>query len=184
MAFRLTAPPLVSVDPESSDEWYTPAWLLRCLPSMDLDPCSDPSRTTPCTRHIVAADGGDGLAARWTGSVWMNPPYSDLSTWCSKAHAETQRGHAACVVGLIPFRPEGFWTVSVWKAHTIGHLTKRIRFEHPRGSPAASSGRFPSALVLWGSAAPTMQAHIDAALTAQRRSVTWIKRDRCSTGSP
>jgi len=144
------------------------------LPDIDLDPCSDPSRATPAKQHIVGSEGGDGLAGPWAMRVWMNPPYSDTATWCAKATRETDSGRSWLVIGLIPFRPEGFWAKTVWNAHAVGHFHRRIRFEHPRCVLSEQSGRFPSALVLWGALGGMAQQHITAQLADRGRHITWV----------
>lgn len=148
--FELTPDPICP--PHGSDEHYTPGWLLRAVSEaryIDLDPCCDPSRGTPAESHFVGLEGDDGLGSEWWGHVWLNPPYSNLSGWLYKARAEIDAGRVELVTALIPFRPEGFWAATIWQEGvTIGHFHQRIRFEHPRGTPADGSGRFPSALIV------------------------------------
>ena len=174
--FRLTAPPLFGVSAESSDEWYTPQWLLAALPPVDLDPCSDPGRETPADRHYVGAEGEDGLALPWSDRVWVNPPYSDLTRWCAKAADHAARNDPAYVIALIPFRPEGFWHGTVWSARWIAHTKRRIVFEHPRGCPSAGAGRFPSALVIWGREASKAKRHLASKL--KHVPIQWIAPGR------
>ena len=148
--FELRPPPVC--EETGSDEHYTPRWLLRSVAEaryIDLDPCCDPSRGTPAETHFVGLEGEDGLARPWWGHVWLNPPYSDLTSWITKARAELDAERVELVTALIPFRPEGFWAGTIWHPGTaIGHFHQRIRFENPRGTPAAGSGRFPSALIV------------------------------------
>lgn len=60
----------------SSDEWYTPQWLIEALGPFDLDPCSPAVRPfDTAALHYTRED--DGLARDWgEGLVWLNPPYS------------------------------------------------------------------------------------------------------------
>lgn len=64
----------------SSNDWYTPIWLIEAaravMGRIDTDPAS-------CTKanQIVKADRffseqEDGLSRMWWGRVWLNPPYS------------------------------------------------------------------------------------------------------------
>lgn len=163
------------------DEQYTPAWLLNAVDAarpIDIDPCSDPGRGTPATTHIVGRDGADGLATPWTGHVWLNPPYSDLTTWLNKARRELDLGRCELITALIPYRPEGFWDGTVWHPdNVIGHFHRRITFENPRGTPASGTARFPSALVVMATDNNKAQLHawmITDGLPATRESgITW-----------
>src|SRR5262245_21923647 len=76
------APVVVQSKPQGagSMEWETPDWLigevLLVMGHIYLDPCS----TAQANRRIGAAYyytlEDDGLKQRWTGNVYMNPPYS------------------------------------------------------------------------------------------------------------
>jgi phage N-6-adenine-methyltransferase len=61
-----------------------------------------------CARYFTRAE--DGLTQPWTGSVWCNPPYSDLYAWTGKAWSEWLSGRVASIVMLLPAnRPEQRW---------------------------------------------------------------------------
>ena len=60
----------------STDEWYTPKWIIEKLGSFDLDPCS-PSERPFDTAAVHITKEQDGLKHDWGNSrVWLNPPYS------------------------------------------------------------------------------------------------------------
>ncbi len=66
----------------TSDDYYTPAWVFDRLGlRFDLDVCAPPEGVpwVPCDRFLTQTD--DGLAAEWSGRVWMNPPYSNVTPW-------------------------------------------------------------------------------------------------------
>jgi hypothetical protein len=55
-----------------SDTWLTPPHIYQALGKFDLDPCAHPDNPT-ASRLIVLPECG--LAAKWEGRVWCNPPY-------------------------------------------------------------------------------------------------------------
>lgn len=62
------------------NEWYTPPEIIdrarRVMGGIDLDPASSETaqRHVQAKRFYTIAD--DGLAKKWKGRVWLNPPYS------------------------------------------------------------------------------------------------------------
>jgi phage N-6-adenine-methyltransferase len=80
----------------SRDEWYTPSTILdparKVLGHFHLDPasCDLAQETVQARRYFTKAE--DGLAQVWTGSVWLNPPFSDIASWVSKLIAEYRAG--------------------------------------------------------------------------------------------
>lgn len=129
--------------------WLTPRAVIEALGPFDLDPCAAPSpRPWPTAdRHIELPE--DGLAADWSGRVWLNPPYG-AETWRWLARlAEHGDG-----IALIFARTEtvGF-AREVWdKASGMLFLHGRLSFARPDGSVGRNSGA-PSVLVAYGHAA-------------------------------
>lgn len=75
----------------------------------------------------------NGLAQEWTGSVWCNPPYSDIRPWVEKAIASVASKSARVVVLLLPAnRTEQRW----WQ-----DLVEPIR-DDGRGGPVNISTEF------------------------------------------
>jgi DNA N-6-adenine-methyltransferase (Dam) len=70
----------------TNDDWYTPRWVFNAAGLMfDMDVCApiDPTfRTCPAREYLTVLD--DGLTAPWTGTVWMNPPYSQCAIWTER----------------------------------------------------------------------------------------------------
>jgi len=69
-----------------SDEWSTPRNLFEALNQrfhFTLDLCATPENAN-CKRFITKAAGG--LKQKWTGRVFMNPPYGrEIGKWVKKA---------------------------------------------------------------------------------------------------
>jgi len=94
---------------ESSDH-PTPDWIYTMLDrifSFDLDVAAS-HENAKCPTYFTELD--NGLAKRWSGRVWMNPPYGKgLELWVEKAWISVTYGHADVVVGLLPNRTAANW---------------------------------------------------------------------------
>lgn len=120
---------------DETDEWYTPSWLFRALDiEFDLDPCSPgaPPSSVPAKRHLTKDE--NGLSAEWSGSVWLNPPFSSKLLWYDRMLSH------AYGIALMPARTEthafqGYMNA----AQALLFLRGRIYFE--RGHrPGANGG--------------------------------------------
>lgn len=164
LELEVTAP-----DSGASDEWLSPPWLIRGLPHpLALDPCADAGRRIPAARHLVGAEGADGLAEAWAGRCYVNPPYSKghLPRWIAKCHGEYLRG--AEVIALVPVRTDSaYWWQHIWGHARIGFLEGRIAFG---GSDQA--GTFGSALVVWARPGSELAAWAPGRIGPRR--VVWV----------
>lgn len=87
-----------------SDEWSTPQDFFDKLHeefAFNLDPCCT-HENAKCRFHFTREE--DGLRQPWNGSVFVNPPYSQLKVWIGKGFEEAKRG--TTVVMLIPARTD------------------------------------------------------------------------------
>lgn len=131
----------------SSEVWLTPPEIIHNLGPFDLDPCAAPSPRPwhTATKHVCLPE--DGLAAEWSGRVWLNPPYGlETSKWMERL-ARHNYGTA-----LIFARTETeTWHRWVWPvASGILFLRGRITFRFPNGARAKGTAGAPSALVAYG----------------------------------
>lgn len=100
----------------SSDtpEHYTPRCIidlvLDLMGGIDLDPCSN-SKTkpnVPAAVHYTQKE--DGLAQKWDGSVYLNPPYGrEIGAWVEKLRQEFDSGNVTEAVALVPARVDTAW---------------------------------------------------------------------------
>jgi phage N-6-adenine-methyltransferase len=133
----------------ATDSWITPKHIIDQLGYFDLDPCASNPQPWPCAKQSIALPD-DGLAAKWEGSVWLNPPYSQVWTWMHKLAYEHKRG-----IALIFARTEtkGFFE-NVWrKADAVLFLKGRLWFYKPDGTRGHSNAGGPSVLVAYGETA-------------------------------
>ena len=150
-----------------STDWITPQWILEPLGEFDLDPCVPlqmPWRTAGF--HLTPED--DGLKSKWTGRVWMNPPFDrrQIGKWLEKM---SNHGNG---IALIPAATEtAHFKKYVWsKATSILFLNKRPHFHYPDGRRAAANSGCPICLVGYG-------RHNDAVLLESGLG-QWLKLNR------
>jgi site-specific DNA-methyltransferase (adenine-specific) len=120
---------------KKSDHWSTPVDLYETLNkefNFNYDPCP------------LNADF-DGLKTDWNGSIFVNPPYSNIKGFLQKAHDELQKGNAKTVVFLIPSRTDTKWFHEyVYNRADIRFIKGRLKFGNSK-----NSAPFPSMLVIF-----------------------------------
>jgi phage N-6-adenine-methyltransferase len=132
-----------------SDEWYTPPEIFQALGlDFDLDPCTAPGGVpwVPARRHLSIED--DGLHKRWSGRVWLNPPYGTAtSRWVERL---ARHGDG---IALVFARTDTGWGQSaIATADAVCFIAGRLSFiagaggEGQRGHNAAA----PSMLLAYG----------------------------------
>jgi hypothetical protein len=95
---------------DTSDDYYTPAWVFERMGlTFDIDVASPPGGIPwiPARRYFTKAD--DGLTQPWTGRVWMNPPYSEVTPWVDRF---VRHGHG---VAFVPFA-KSRWLNVLWES--------------------------------------------------------------------
>lgn len=130
----------------SSDEWYTPRWVLDTLGDFDLDPCSPVNRPFDTARVHVTKEQ-DGLKYDWGDSrVWLNPPYS---RYLLGQFIRKMADHDNGIALLVNRQDNVLWQEVIFPtAASMLFLRHRVGFLRPDGS----IGRplFGSCLVSWG----------------------------------
>lgn len=129
-------------------DWHTPPEVinatLELFGTIDLDPCSnDGDPNIPARRHFREKD--DGLTKRWTGRVYMNPPYGRvIEAWVGKLLAEHEAGRTTEAIALLPSRTDTAW-FRLLRDFPRCFVTGRLRFSEAAPAP------FPSAAFYLGS---------------------------------
>ncbi len=135
-----------------TNEWLTPPEIIRALGPFDLDPCSPVHRPWDTARvHYSTRD--NGLAQKWAGRVWLNPPYGPhMKDWLERL-ADHANG-----IALVFARTETAWFYSHgWsRADSLLFLRGRLRFHRVDGSRANAFAGAPSVLLAYG------QQNVDA----------------------
>lgn len=131
----------------STDEWYTPRWIIDELGPFDLDPCAPAADARPFEiAPVCYTKDDDGLAQDWHGMVWMNPPYSrePLRRFCEKM-ADHNNGIAL----LVNRQDNLLWQKIIFPtAKSMIFMRHRVKFLRPDGT--TGSPFFGSCLVAWG----------------------------------
>jgi phage N-6-adenine-methyltransferase len=133
-----------SLKSSKSDEWATPDWVFSQLNAefgFTLDPCAT-GKNARCVRYFTISD--NGLLRSWAQeTVFLNPPYSQISRWMAKAFGET-RDNGATVVCLVPARTDTTW----WHAYAMQGEVRFIRGRLRFGG-ASENAPFPTAIVIF-----------------------------------
>lgn len=123
-----------------SDEWATPTELFNTLNKMfnfTLDPCSSQDNYK-CQKHYTKKE--DGLNKDWSDEiVFMNPPYSECSSWMKKA-----KESKAFTVALVPSRTDTRWWHDYCLNTTLLFIKGRLKFGESK-----NSAPFPSVLIIF-----------------------------------
>jgi hypothetical protein len=167
----------------TSNEFFTPKWILELLGPIAFDPCWSPDSNVAADVVNDVRVFADGLELDWAGAglCFVNPPYSDCKRWVAKCAAE-YAAHGRLIVALIPAKPgEIYWHREIWgRARWVGWIDGRLRFDTVNG-PAKDVATFTSALVCWGNAedaAALLEAmRWNAALADSPRSFFVVRAD-------
>jgi DNA N-6-adenine-methyltransferase (Dam) len=129
-----------------TDEWYTPAHVLKALDcEFDLDVASPGQELTPwipAKRFITC----HSLSAPWTGFVWMNPPFgprNGIVPWLEKFF------NHANGIALVPDRTSApWWQNFAPRADLILFVSPKIKFIAADGTPGTSPAQGTSLLAV------------------------------------
>lgn len=131
----------------ASNHWLTPPKIVKPLGPFDLDPCAYPKQFYRTARRMVAPPQ-DGLAIKWRGRVWLNPPYGDsIVPWLERM---VDHGNGIALVAARTEVEKWFWPF-VWEAaDAVLFLRGRLYFFRPDGKQARGNAGHGSVLVAYG----------------------------------
>ena len=121
-------------------EWYTPPQYVesarKVMGSIDCDPC-----TSELAQQVVKADAWytietDGLAHKWQGTVWMNPPYAAkiITRFVEKLLAHLSDGTVSQAIMLTHNNVDTAWFHKAAMVCQSACFTRgRVRFYDERG---------------------------------------------------
>jgi len=127
------------------DDWLTPPEVLQALGPFDLDPCAPTQRPWPTARQHYTIEE-DGLAQRWCGRVWLNPPYNETPRWI-----ERLAKHGNGIALLFTRTDTRYFHAHVWgQAEGMFFLRGRICFRDAEGKRSPFNAGAPSVLIAYG----------------------------------
>lgn len=131
----------------SSDEWYTPKWLIDTLGPFDIDPCAAMIPPFQTATEMYNKEQ-DGLLQEWDKNkvVWLNPPYSSklIRKFVEKL-VEHNNG-----IAIVVNRTDNllFQEVIFPNAKSMIFMRRRVKFISPDGT--SRSPMFGSCLIAFG----------------------------------
>jgi len=142
-----------------TDEWSTPPeiWrpLSKAINGFDLDAASGAEKS-PIAENVYTEDD-DGTAQEWFGTVWVNPPYSNMGTWTGKVVSEIQRSDVDAILYLCKGDSStNWWHQAIEEATAVCMLDSRISF-----GQEANSAPFASHLFVYGDVPPDVWDVLD-----------------------
>lgn len=92
----------------TSDDFLTPPEIVEAMGEFDLDPCSSHRQQRMLAKKRYCFPEDNGLMLPWSGSVFVNPPFSELQAWIDRfiLHGDG--------VLLVPARVEVSWFWKLW----------------------------------------------------------------------
>jgi site-specific DNA-methyltransferase (adenine-specific) len=146
-------------------EWATPQEFFNKLDwrfgKFTLDPCAT-TENYKTKKYYTLED--NGLTQDWEGeTVFVNPPYRNLSEWVEKGYRESQKDDTK-VVMLIPARTDTkYWHNYVMRASEIHFIKGRLKF-----GDSKNSAPFPSAVVVFNSGSSYVRNLYPSVYTMER----------------
>lgn len=142
---------IAATQTSNSDEWQTPWWLVNLLAEefgtnghFDLDPAASQQNAKGVEFFDKEADG---LNQHWWGSVFCNPPYSQIEQWTVKCYKEAAQGRANVVL-LAAARPDTRYWWDFSRHGEVRFIKGRLKFIDPAKSKQMGAP-FPSAVVIF-----------------------------------
>jgi hypothetical protein len=130
-----------------TNDWLTPPEIVKALGPFDLDPCCPAVMPWKTAGRMIHWPDSDGMLERWSGSVWLNPPYGpQTGHWLKRLY---QHGNG---IALVFARTEtAMFRDWVWrKADAVLFVEGRLHFHRPDGKRAEANSGAPSVLIAYG----------------------------------
>jgi len=149
------------------NEWYTPPEYINAARSamgdIDCDPASSAIANKTVKAEIYFTEKENGLANKWNGRVWMNPPYAQplCQQFCSALVEKYQAKEIEQACVLVNNATETVWQQEMLSACAAVCFVKgRVRFIDIAGNPGAPlQGQV---LLYFGNSVTTFKKHFES----------------------
>lgn len=145
------------------DEHDTPlsffAPIAKAVGGFDVDPAASPTSELADVNYTKE---DDGLTQDWTGNVWLNPPYSDVSEWLDRVDTEMNTSRLDdsgpdLLVALVFARTSTRWFHNyATTADLLCFVKGRLKF-----GGAENSAPAPSLVGVWGDYPDELVEHLE-----------------------
>ena len=131
--------------PATNTDWLTPRWILDALGEFDLDPCCPESMPWATAKRMICLPE-DGLAAEWSGRMWLNPPFRGAYPWVKRLR---EHGNG---IALLPCATDTdiFFDNVLGHASGIFFIKRRVVFHRSDGTKPKNNINRPCCLVAYG----------------------------------
>lgn len=140
------------------DTWQTPPNLVNAFAihdPIDTDPCAGPQTTIGREYNWTIED--DGLAWPWTGTVFVNPPFSDKVTWLDEVLSRLESGEIDRAYVLLPDSTDvqsWFHGRIVPNANYVWFAEGRVKFVDPESGKQKGSPTGGTCIAMFGEEPP------------------------------
>lgn len=128
----------------NTDEWHTPDCLIyianSSMATIDLDPASNYEANQAVGASNFYTKEDDGLTQDWYGNVFLNPPYSIVSKFVSKAIKEYESGRVKNCFLIVNASTDTKWFLPLFE-YLIWFPSGRVKFNRPDGSAGGSPAK-------------------------------------------
>ena len=120
-----------------NDSYETPNWLFNKL-NARFNFTVDAASTEENKKCAIRLN--DGLADKWTGRVFCNPPFSQKKEWLEKAHKSIESEECDLCVMLLPTNSMSstFWHDFVFGKYHYEIINTRVQFIDPETKKEAT----------------------------------------------
>lgn len=125
------------------NEWYTPKHIIEAarmtMGSIDLDPATSLIANETVKAEQIFTKEDNGLNQKWSGNIWMNPPYAQplISLFSDKLISELPHISQACV--LVNNATETNWFQNMLiECDYVCFLKSRVKFIDMNGNPSGA----------------------------------------------
>ena len=164
----------------SSEEhgWVTPPEVIemarQAMGSIDLDPASSVKANKIVKAKRIYTEPVDGLKCKWSGNVWLNPPFGTLvhngklvssqALWMTRCihHWKEGSGAIPMMITLFNAATSAKWFRPLWKHAIICFPHSRIQFLDPVTFTVMAGNQYASAIAGWVGDSPSADAFYEA----------------------